>query len=61
MSDYTEDAKRDKWFEEKQNIKYARQDYCYGDCDGHNEKCFYYDPESESWDYEECFRDWGGF
>lgn len=59
MSDTRLDIERDKWLEEKEAIHFARQDYCYGDCDGHNEECPYYDAEEECFDYEECFRDKG--
>ncbi len=60
MSDYANDAKREKWLEEKEAIRQARRDYCDRDCDGHNENCPYYDAEEETWDFEECFRDRGG-
>lgn len=55
------DIIRDKMAEYRIKMHYARQDYCDRDCDCHNSECPYYDDETESWDYDECFRDRGGF
>lgn len=61
MSDYKEDARREKQLEYEAAIKESMRDFCYRDCEYHNGKCLYYDPEEECWDYEECFRDSGGW
>lgn len=61
MSDYKEDARLEKWLEYKAAVKEMQHDFCYRDCEYHNGKCLYYDPEEECWDYEECFRDSGGW
>jgi len=53
------DIERDRLAEYKQQQRFMKQDYCNRDCDEHTEQCPYYDPETESWDYEECFRDKG--
>ena len=55
------DIQRDKYLEYKERQRWARHDYCYRDCGEHNENCPYYDAEEESWDYDECFRDSGGW
>ena len=39
----------------------AKQDYCERDCDCHNEEFPYYDAEEETWDYESCYEDSGGW
>ena len=59
MSDYKQDAIRDKIAEYKEQCHWARESYCYNQCEYHNGKCLYYDPEEETWDYEECFGDKG--
>ena len=66
MSDYKQDAIRDKIAEYKEQCHWARESYCYNQCDEHGNnsiitsiKCPYYDEEQEVWDYEECFRDKG--
>ena len=61
MSDTKLDIERDKMAEYVQAMRFARQDYCEKTCEEHNEKCPYYDPEEECWDYDECFRDSGGW
>ena len=55
--DTPEDIRWQKYAEWKQQMRWAMQDYCEKDCDEHNENCPYHDPEEESWDYEQCFRD----
>lgn len=59
MSDTQRDFIYEKMAEEQQERHWARYDYCYKDCDGHNEQCGYYDSAEESWDFEECFEDKG--
>lgn len=61
MSDSRLDIERDKLAEYRQQQHWARQDYCERDCTEHNEKCPYYDSSEEVWDFEECFRDSGGW
>ena len=61
MSDYENDAKIEKWLEHKAMVEEMQHDFCYRDCENHNRECFYYDPEEETFDYEECFRDSGGW
>lgn len=57
MSDYENDARREKWLEEKDAIKESMRDYCYRDCEYHKTLvCDWYDPEEETWDFEECFK-----
>lgn len=34
----------------------GRMEFCER-CPDHNDKCPYYDPEEESWDYEQCFKE----
>lgn len=64
MSRYDEscrlDALHDKMAEYRDQLREAMQSAC-EDCDSHNGKCLYYDPEEETFDYEECFRDTGGW
>ena len=65
MSRYDEkckhDALVDKIREYKKQCKEAMRSAC-EDCDSHKTLgCLYYDPEEESFDYEECFRDTGGW
>jgi len=48
MSDSRLDIERDKIAEYKQQMHFARQDYCKRDCEEHNAQCFYYDPEQET-------------
>ena len=64
MSRYDEkcayDAWQDKIAEYKDQQREAMRSAC-EDCEYHNGKCTYYDPEEEAWDYEECFRDSGGW
>ena len=61
MSDSRLDIERDKLAEYRQQQHWARQDYCERDCTEHNASCPYYDAEEECWDFEECFRDSGGW
>ena len=61
MSDSRLDIERDKWLEYKAIVKEMQHDFCYRDCENHNRECLYYDPEEETFDYEECFRDSGGW
>ena len=60
MSDTRLDIERDKYYEWKQQQKWAMEAAC-ENCEYHNGKCLYYDPEEETFDYEECFRDSGGW
>ena len=65
MSRYDEkckyDALQDKIVEYREQCKEAMRSAC-EDCDSHKTLgCLYYDPEEESFDYEECFRDSGGW
>lgn len=61
MSDTRLDIERDKYLEWKQQQKEAMRSAC-EDCDSHTTKgCLYWDPEEETFDYEECFRDSGGW
>jgi len=61
MSDTRLDIERDKYLEWKQQQREAMRSAC-EDCDSHKTLgCIYYDPEEECWDYEECFRDTGGW
>jgi hypothetical protein len=60
MSDSRLDIERDKYLEWKDQQREAMRSAC-EDCSEHNESCPYYDAEEESWDYEECFRDSGGW
>jgi hypothetical protein len=66
MSDYENDARREKWLEEKDAIHEWRRDYCYKDCEDHTTECPYFVLEDEEenegyWEFEECFRDSGGW
>lgn len=62
MSRYDEkcayDAIQDKMAEYRDQQKEAMRSACES-CEYHNGKCLYYDPEQETFDYEECFRDSG--
>ena len=64
MGRYDEKCKRDALLDEigeyKEQCKEAMRSTCES-CGYHNGKCCYYDPEEECWDYEECFRDSGGW
>ena len=61
MSDTKLDIERDKYLEWKQQQREAMRSAC-EDCDSHKTLgCDWYDPEEETWDYEECFRDSGGW
>lgn len=65
MSDYEEDARREKWLEEKEAIHQARREDCEA-CEFHNTECPYFVLEDEEenegyWEFEECFRDSGGW
>lgn len=48
------DIERQKYAEYLEQLKFSRQDYC-EECEEHNANCPFYDPEQESWDYDECF------
>ena len=66
MSDYEEDARREKQLEYEAAIKESRRDFCYRDCENHNTECPYFVLEDEEenegyWEFQECFRDRGGF
>ena len=60
MSDTRLDIERDKYLEWKEQQREAKRNAC-EQCSEHNENCVYYDPEEESFNYEECFRDSGGW
>jgi hypothetical protein len=60
MSDTRLDIERDKYLEWKEQQREAKRNAC-EQCSEHNENCVYYDPEEEAFDYEECFRDSGGW
>jgi hypothetical protein len=61
VSDTRLDIERDKFLEWKAQQREAMRNAC-EDCDSHKTLgCLYYDPEEESFDYEECFRDSGGW
>ena len=53
------DIERQKLAEWKEAQMCAMRDYCERDCEEHNENCFYYDAEEESYDYEQCYKDRG--
>lgn len=63
MSRYDEkckyDALQDKIGEYREQRKEAMRNAC-EQCSEHNENCIYYDPEEETFNFEECFRDSGG-
>lgn len=61
MSDSRLDIEREKYCEWLDRQRSIRQDYCYRDCDEHNNKCPYYDEETETWDYDLCFEESGGW
>ena len=55
------DAIQDKIAEYRDQQKEAMRSAC-ENCDSHTTKgCLYYDEEQETFDYEECFRDSGGW
>lgn len=60
MSDSRLDIERDKYLEWKDQQREGMRSTCEC-CEYHNGKCLYYDPEEETFDYEECFRDSGGW
>ena len=65
MSRYREsceyDAWQDKIAEYRDQQREAMRSAC-ENCDSHKTLgCLYYDPEEETFDYEECFRDSGGW
>ena len=60
MSDTRLDIERDKYLEWKDQQREAMRSTCES-CEYHNEKCLYYDTEEETFDFEECFRDSGGW
>ena len=61
MSDTRLDIERDKYLEWKNQQREAMRSFC-EDCDSHKTLgCLYYDPEQQTFDYEECFRDSGGW
>ena len=53
------DAWQDKIAAYRAQQREAKMNAC-EQCSEHNENCIYYDPEEETFDYEECFRDTGG-
>lgn len=59
MSDTKLDIERQKYQEYKEKEHWARESYCFRDCEEHNENCPYFDGNQEVWDYDECFRDKG--
>ena len=50
------DIQRQKYLEWLENCKMAMRDEC-EKCELHDESCFYYDEEEESYDWEQCFKD----
>ena len=65
MSDTKLDIERDKFLEWKEQQREAMRSAC-EDCENHNTKCPYFvledEEESEGyWEFEECFRDSGGW
>ena len=61
MSDTRLDIEHQKYMEWKDQQREAMRSAC-EDCDSHKTLgCLYYDPEEETFDYEECFRDSGGW
>ena len=61
MSDYENDARREKYLEWEDQQREAMRSAC-ENCDSHTTKgCLYWDEEQETFDYEECFRDSGGW
>ena len=58
---YRFDAERERYLEWKDQQRMMKEDYCKRDCDCHNENCLYYDSEEETWDYESCYEDSGGW
>lgn len=61
MSDTRLDIEHEKYMEWKDQQREAMRSAC-EDCDSHKTLgCLYYDPEEETFDYEECFRDSGGW
>jgi hypothetical protein len=60
VSDTRLDIERDKFLEWKAKQREAIRNAC-EQCSEHNENCAYYDPEEESFDYEGCIRDSGGW
>ena len=61
MSDTKLDIERDKFLEWKEQQREAMRSAC-EDCDSHKTLgCLYYDPEEGTFDYEEYFRDSGGW
>jgi uncharacterized protein YutD len=66
MSDYAEDARREKQLEYEEAIHQARHDYCYNDCEYHTPECPYFVLEDEEenegyFEFDECFKDSGGW
>jgi hypothetical protein len=59
MSDTWLDFAREKAIKEKEEREEIRRDFCYEECDEHNENCPYYDAEEEYYDYNACFEDRG--
>lgn len=49
--------RQDRYEREHLSGGFYKRDYCYHECDVHNENCPYYDAEEESYDYEQCFED----
>jgi len=52
------DVWQDKIAEYKDQQREAKRSACES-CEYHNAKCCYYDPEEETWDFEQCFEDSG--
>jgi hypothetical protein len=59
MSDTRLDIERDKLAEYHEQMHWARENYCYRDCEERNTNCPYYDAEEESYDYDSCFKERG--
>lgn len=59
MSDSRLDIERDKYMEWKDQQREAMRSTCES-CEYHKTKsCDWYDPEEETWDFEECFKTTG--
>lgn len=54
------DIARQKYLELREAQKMALEDMC-KKCSDHDKECIYYDPKEETWDYESCYEDCGGW
>lgn len=58
--DTPEDIRKQKTAEWKEAVRQAMQDEC-AKCSEHTEECPFYDPDEESWDYEDCNKQRGWY